>query len=593
MLLPRLRASALATTLLVALLIACTQQTPPTTKPADSPAASKAASPAASPTVKTAASPAASPKTAASPSPAAKTAASPSPAAKTAASPQAANKVMGPPSATQRGTSQGTVTYMFEASITPAWVDPQENPSIITPYFIQFALHDAVVKPLPGMAFAPSLAESYEIASDYRSATFTLRPNLKFHNGDPVTSSDVKFTFENYRGANAQILKSKTASIETPDARTVKFNFNDPFLDFLVLYGTPASGAGWVVPERYYRQVGPDGFKQNPVGAGPYKFVRTVGSNDLELEAFTDYWRRTPSVQTLIVRGVSESATRLAALQTGETDLANSIPGELIETVRSDPNLTLVPVLTPAPQWLEFPGWEKPDNPFHDKRVRQAVSLALDRQAIVDAEHAGLAPLLTNWITPDMPGAIPGPPPEFNLTRARQLMAEAGFPNGFDVEGLVPVPPRYSVGERLVTQLREIGIRTRVNQMERAAYASRITEGPDAIEGILLSSSGAPGDAASRIRAYAICGGSTSRTCVPEIDERFQRYEASANPQERERLLTEIQQYIMDNYIFVGVYQLVLAHAQGPRIANPGESIWGAMPQYIYAGPYEDIQLKG
>ena len=264
----------------------------------------------------------------------------------------------------------------------------------------------------------------------------------------------------------------------------------------------------------------------------------------------------------------------------------------MIDTLRADSNLTLAPVLTNAAQWLEFPGWEKPENPFNNIKVRQAVSLALDRQAIVDAETAGLAPPMTNWITPDMPGAIQGPPPQFDLARARQLMAEAGFPNGFDIDSLTPVPPRYSVGERLVTQLRDIGIRARVNQMERAAYATKITEGVEAFNGILLSSSGAPGDAASRVRNYATCHGATSRTCVPFIDEKFNQYENSTNPQERERLLTEIQQYLLDNYIFVGIYQLVLPHAQGPRIANQWDQIWGAIPQYIYVGPYEDIMLK-
>ncbi|HEX2172443.1 MAG TPA: ABC transporter substrate-binding protein, partial [Dehalococcoidia bacterium] len=198
---------------------------------------------AASPAAKTAASPAASPAT----------------AAKTAASPAAA------PATGQRVEPQGRLVYAWHTAITPSWVDPLENPALITPYAFQYALHDAVIKHMPGQPFAPSLAESYEVASDNRSATIKLRPNLKFHDGSPVTSEDVKFTYENYKGANAQILKSKTTSIETPDAQTVKFNFSEPFLDFLMLYGSPATGAGWVVPAKYYQQVGPDGYKQNPI----------------------------------------------------------------------------------------------------------------------------------------------------------------------------------------------------------------------------------------------------------------------------------------------------------------------------------------
>ncbi len=130
--------------------------------------------------------------------------------------------------------------------------------------------------------------------------------------------------------------------------------------------------------------------------------------------------------------------------------------------------------------------------------------------------------------------------------------------------------------------------------MERAAFSQKITEGPDAFRGIILNISGAPGDATSRIRAFAICcpEGSSSRTCVPEIDQTFQRYERSANPQQREQLLNQVQTYMLENYIFVPVYRQAFINAQGPRIANPWEEIIGAIAQYSYIGPYEDIRLK-
>ena len=142
--------------------------------------------------------------------------------------------------------------YVWNVAIVPAWFDPQENAQLITPYGFQYALHDSLVKHLPNQPFATSLAESYEIAPDFKSATFTLREGIKFHNGQPVTPEDVKFTFENYRGANVRLLHDKTASIETPDARTVRFTFREPFLDFLLLYGSPTSGSGWIVPKAYY-----------------------------------------------------------------------------------------------------------------------------------------------------------------------------------------------------------------------------------------------------------------------------------------------------------------------------------------------------
>lgn len=490
------------------------------------------------------------------------------------------------------GPAEGTITYLFNTSLPPDWLDPQGNSATVTPYVFQYALHDAVVKHLPGQPFAPSLAESYDIAEDFRSATFTLRDGIKFHDGEPVTSEDVKFTFENYHGAGANVLHEKTERIETPDARTVIFRFKEPFLDFLTLYGSPATGAGWVVPKKYYEEVGPDGFKQKPIGAGPYRFVRQVAGSEVEFEAVADYWRIAPTVETFVIKGVTEDATRLAAIQTGEADLNVTVQGLLVDTARQDPNLKLTGVMTGGTFWLEMPGFEEPDHPFNNVKVRQAVSLALDRQAMGDAEEAGFAGMEGNWIPSDWPGALERPLPEHNLEQAKQLMVEAGYPAGFEVPDLTPFPPYFSMGERIISALREIGIRTRLSSMERGAFLTKVSGGPGQFQGLLLNYASQPGDAASRIRTYATCGSNSSRICLPEIEEKLKQYDASVDLQEREQLIKEIQSYMLDNYIFIPVYRHAIITAQGPRIANPPEEIWGAIPQFPAFGPYEEARLK-
>ena len=512
-------------------------------------------------------------------------------AVKTDASPTAAATSAAAPAASARGEPKGKATWAWYTSIPPAWLDPQETGAVLTPYLFQYALHDAVVKHLPNQPMAPSLAESYEVAPDFKSATFKLREGIKFHNGEPVTPEDVKFTFENYKGANAKLLKDRTERIDQVDNRTVRFHFKEPFLDFMTVYGTTASGAGWIVPQKYYQEVGPDVFKQKPIGAGPYKLSQQQ-ADTLEFEAFPEYWRKTPHVQTLVIKGVTEDATRVAMLQTGEADLMYLVPGTMLDIVQNDPKLTLAPVLGGSTFWLEFPGWQKPDNPFSDKRVRQAVSLALDRDAINQAEYGGYSEITGNFIPADWPGAITVPKPERDLAKAKQLMAEAGFPNGFEVEALTPLPPYMSMGERIITQLREIGIRTKLNTMERAAFLTKMGEGPDAFKGIILVASGTPGDAAARVRLYAACKGGNSRICVPEIEEKLTQYEKSLSPPEREKLIGEIQQYIIDNQIFVTLWRQVGLGAQGPRIANHKDEIWGAIPQFPTVGPYEDIRVR-
>src|SRR5205085_2942456 len=134
--------------------------------------------------------------------------------------------------------------------------------------------------------------------------------------------------------ANAKILHDKLDRIDAPDDRTVKFFFKEPFVDFIMIYGSPSSGAGWIVPKAYYQKVGKDGFKQAPIGAGPYRFVKQTAGQEYELEAFPDYWRKVPNVKTIVARGVPEAATRLALLQTGEIDALYQVPGDLLATVK-------------------------------------------------------------------------------------------------------------------------------------------------------------------------------------------------------------------------------------------------------------------
>src|SRR6266704_9419 len=166
----------------------------------------------------------------------------------------------------------GQMTWAVHISLAPTWFDPAETSGIITPFMVLYALHDAMVKPMPDKAQAPCLAESWSASEDGLTYDFVIRQGTKFHNGEPVTSEDVKFSYERYRGASRDLMKDQMAAIETPAPRHVRFKLKKPWPDFLTFYSS-ASGAGWIVPKKYVEQVGDDGFKKAPIGAGPYKFV--------------------------------------------------------------------------------------------------------------------------------------------------------------------------------------------------------------------------------------------------------------------------------------------------------------------------------
>jgi len=143
----------------------------------------------------------------------------------------------------------GQLTVGVHITLAPTWLDPAETQGIITPFMVLYALHDAVAKPMPQGNPTPSLAESWSAGEDGLSYEFTLRKDAKFHNGEPVTADDVKFSFERYRGAAHGLLKERVAAVETPDPQHVVFKLKTPWPDFITFY-TVASGAGWVVPRK-------------------------------------------------------------------------------------------------------------------------------------------------------------------------------------------------------------------------------------------------------------------------------------------------------------------------------------------------------
>jgi peptide/nickel transport system substrate-binding protein len=238
-----------------------------------------------------------------------------------------------------KAAAEGQLTWGVHISLAPTWLDPAEMSGIITPYMVYYALHDALVKPMPGKRFAPSLAESWSLSDDGLIYEFVLRKDARFHNGAAITAEDVKFSYERYRGSSSKPLKDHVAAVETPDPLHVLFKLKEPWPDFLTFY-TSTTAAAWIVPKKYVEQVGDEGFKKAPVGAGPYKFVAFTPGLELTMEAFDRYWRKKPSVHRLVFKVIPDESTRLAALKRGEIDIAYSIRGELAEELERTKGIT-------------------------------------------------------------------------------------------------------------------------------------------------------------------------------------------------------------------------------------------------------------
>jgi len=471
-------------------------------------------------------------------------------------------------------------------SVATTWFDPAETPAVITPFMVLYALHDAMVKPMPGRLLAPSLAESVTASEDGLTYEFVLRNGAKFHNGDPVTAEDVKFSFERYRGTSHDMMKSRVAAVETPDPQHVRFTLKEPWPDFLTFYGS-ATGAGWIVPKKYVEKVGDDGFKKSPIGAGPYKFASFTPGVELVFEAFDQYWRKTPSVKRLVFKSIPEESTRLAAVKHGEVDIAYNIRGELAEELQRTPGLTLKPVSLAVPYWLDFPEQWDPKSPWHDERVRRAASLAIDRKTINEALSLGYS-RITNSIIPDSFEFYWKPPAAvFDPVKAKQLLADAGHPNGFDAGDYYCDSSFANLGEAVLDNLQAVGIRAKLRPLERAAFFEGYAN--KKFKNIIQGGSGAFGNAATRIEAFVVKGGAYVRGSSADIDQLFQQQAVELDHKRRAVMLDSIQQLVYERTIFVPIWQFAVLEGVGPRV---GESGLGLIEGFAFSGPYEDITLK-
>jgi ABC-type transport system substrate-binding protein len=313
----------------------------------------------------------------------------------------------------------------------------------------------------------------------------------------------------------------------------------------------------------------------------------------LEFEAFPDYYRPV-HVKQLTMVSVPEASTRVAMLERGEADIMYFVPGELIDRVKNNPKLRLAPVVS-GNWWLQFPGFQNPSSPFHDKRVRQAISLAIDRDAINNAECGGMGVVDGNWINNDVEYGMEWPKWPHDLAKARQLMAEAGFPNGFNVDWVTPAPDYYSRGERIVSQLQAIGIRSKLQVMERGVYLKKLQGGLKAWPGvqIMFSATRIGGTWSNWYDTRFKCGGFNANDffCVKELDDQFQKYQASSDRAERKQLAEQIQRAILEEYYFVPVFRHAFVNAIGPRVAAKK---WRDVFPTVTTGycyPWEDIRL--
>ncbi len=394
----------------------------------------------------------------------------------------------------------------------------------------------------------------------------------------------MKFSFERAKGSQ---LKQKVKEVVVVDPYTVRFILHEPWPDFMTAYGTLWSAAGWITPKNYFEKVGADGFKKHPIGLGPYKFVSMKPGIELVMEANEDYWRKMPSVKRIIFQSVPEATTRLAMLKRGEADVAYLLEGQLAESIKDDKELKLAFSGGIGTHHLDFFDMWDPKSPWADQRVRKAASLAIDRQALSDAETLGAAKPNGNITYKSMDFALPIEPDPYDPEEAKKLLAAAGYPNGFDGGDLTPIPPYFAPGEAVVNYLGAVGIRMRLRTMERAAFLGAF-QGKK-LKGVCFCTIAIFGNASTRMSENVPSSGTYAYGGWPDIDELYQKQLTETDAAKREAMLHQIQKLLHERTRFAPIYDYFWPSGVGPRVE---EASLGKIDAFPWAAPLEDFKLK-
>jgi peptide/nickel transport system substrate-binding protein len=481
---------------------------------------------------------------------------------------------------------EGEMRWALYVTLAPAWFDPGElTAGFITPFWVLYAMHDALFKAMPGNLMAPSLAESWKESPDGKTYEFKLREGLRFHNGDPFTAEDVKFSFQ--RSKVGKVLKDKVREVEIVGPHRIRFHLHEPYPDFMTFYGTLASGASWVVPRQHVERVGDDGFKKQPVGLGPYKFVSFTPGVELVMEAFEGYWRKTPSVKRLVFKSVPEATTRAAMVKAGEVDVAYMLDTPTARELQRDPNLKIAYSGAIGIHFLDFFDQWDPKSPWADRRVRLAANLAVDRRSINEAETLGASRLTGSMVPRAFEFALKLPPYAYDPAKARQLLSEAGYPAGFDGGDFYPYPPYFSAGEAIVANFAAVGIRMKLRTMERAAFQTAWFG--KKLQGVCMCTVASYGNAATRLAEQVRADGAYARGVDPDVETLYKQQAREPDKKRREALLHKMQQILYDRVRFGPIYEFIWASAVGPRVADAALL---QIDPYPWSAPLEDVRLK-
>jgi peptide/nickel transport system substrate-binding protein len=442
-------------------------------------------------------------------------------------------------------------------------------------YMIHEALYDGLLN-LTEKGKVPALAESWTISADGKQIDFKLRKNVKFHNGDPFTAEDVKFTFERIVAPDSthsyrRGYMDPIDKIEVVDPHTARFILKQPWPAF---FTTARFALTHIVPKKYYESVGAKGFKEKPVGTGAFKLAEMKAGEWTKYEAFPDYWGAKAKTQFVTQRLVAEPFTRYAMLEKGEADIAAGVSGALLERVRGNKDLRVI--LSPYAGTVSLL-FNKTDFPqAEDKRVRLAVAHAINRDAIAKNITGGVCEPSSSMLTPGTFGFLEGiAKVPYDANKAKDLLKQAGVAPGtkvpfvYHTQSFAALPGAPQVLEAIAGNLEAVGLSIDRKSFDTDAWLSmmRTNKAP----GIYYTPVGTPDDGGELLNSYftANAAWTTRSIKVPEYDAIYKEQQVTADLEARKKLLQKFAKLESENFEMVPLFWCATPYAvNGKRVKD-------------------------
>lgn len=409
----------------------------------------------------------------------------------------------------------------------------------------------------------PGLAEAVEVSEDGKTYTFTLREGVTFHNGEEMTSADAVFSMNRMldpetKSTRRPYFAELVQGVEAPDERTFAINIQNPDGAFL----NKVAGFLYILPKDYIEShSSTTEFSSHPVGTGPYEFVSQEIGQSVELRRFEDYWGEKPEMVHLKYRVIPEDSSRVNALLTGEVDFIDTVPAAQVATLEANPDIVVQNVPIASPLHVRIYS-NQPDRPESKREVRQALNYAIDKQAIIESVMHGIGEPMHGYISRYYPYGHSEDlqPYEYDPEKARELLEQAGYPDGFKTSIYHYPSMSKEVVEALVAFWSQIGVDAEIKSLDYAGW-SRLNNNHQSGPMTIMQFSNAMYDPIHPISGGFTKAGTWSDYYNPEVEELVAEVETTVDLDRRDELFKKIDEIINEDAGAVFISEIFYSYA--------------------------------